>query len=137
MSAALQSQPDLSEEAFQQVRLIQQGARYKQGPGFYHHLFWYATAMCDGGDHERLQPLLDELAQAYQRVRSTDTAQLYVVGLPFLSSMLVLAIRHFHASTQHEQGVTWLRSLAEVLDEEGQEQVAQAVRDLQTLSEQT
>jgi hypothetical protein len=137
ISAALQGRNRLGEEAFEQVRLIQQAARYNQGPGFYQHLFWYASAVSDHGDHEQVQPLLDELAQAYRRVHRTDTTQLYVIGLPFLSSMLVLAIRHFHGARQHAQGVTWLRSLAEALDEEGREQVEQAVRDLQALGEKT
>jgi tetratricopeptide (TPR) repeat protein len=135
ISAALEGQHELGAESFEQVRLIQQAARHRQGPGLYQQLFGYATAVCDHGDYERLPPLLDELAQAYRRVQSSETAHLYVVGLPFLSSFLVLAIRHFHGAKEHAQGVAWLQSLGEALDEEGQQQVAQAVRDLKKLGE--
>ncbi len=129
-SAALQGQREASLEAFEQVRFIQQAAKYKQGPGFYHQLLWYASALCDGGQHDLLRPLLDELAQAYRRIHDTDTTLLYVLNMPFLSSTLALALRHFDAAGKHPDGVAWLQALGEGLDDEGQQQVANAVTEL-------
>lgn len=129
-SAALQGHRQLSAEAFEQLRLIQQVARYQQGPGFYRQLLWYASALCDAGEHDLLRPLLDELAQAYRRIHDTDSTQLYVLKLPFLSSMLALAVRHFDAAGKRHDGLVWLQALGETLDDEGQQQVAQATHAL-------
>lgn len=133
-STALQGHRQASLEAFEQVRFIQQAAKYQQGPGFYHQLLWYASALCDGGQHDLLRPLLDELAQAYRRIHETDTTLLYVLHMPFLSSTLALALRHFDAASNHADGVAWLQALGESLDLEGQQQVANAASELQQLS---
>ncbi len=129
-SSALHSDMELSAQAFEQVRLIQQAARYHQGPGFYRQLFGYASALCEKGEYQHLQPLLDELAQAYHRVHSTDTAFLYVVGLPFLSSFLALAAHRFDKANEHAKGIRWLQALGKGLDEDGQRQVAKTARKL-------
>jgi tetratricopeptide (TPR) repeat protein len=130
-SAALQGHLQLSAEAFEQVRLIQQVAKYQQGPGFYRQLLWYASALCDAGEHDRLRPLLDEVAQAYRRIHDTDSTLLYILNLPFLSSILALAVRHFDAAGKRHDGLAWLQALGQALDHEGREQVAQARSELQ------
>lgn len=132
-SAALQGHLSLSAEAFEQVRLIQQAAKYRQGAGFYRQLLWYASALCDAGQHDLSQPLLDELAQAYRRIHDTDTAMLYVLELPFLSTVLALAVRHFDGAGRHVDGAAWLEALGGDLDHEGQLQAAKAIRALQQL----
>jgi len=123
----------LAQEAFEQVRLIQRVARYGQGLGFYHQLDAYASALCDAKEHDRVLPLLDELATAYRRVGGSDASLLYVVGLPFLSSFLYLAVRHFHSAGRHAEGVAWLREFTSALDVDGQGRVARAMRDLQDM----
>ena len=97
-AAAGQGNLNLADEAFEQVRLIQRTARYGQGKGFYHQLYGYASALCEAEAHDRVPPLLEELAAAYRRVGSSDTSLLYTVGLPFLSSFLYLAVRHLHSA---------------------------------------
>lgn len=130
-SAALQGRRQLSVDAFEQVRFIQQAAKYRQGSGYYRQLLGYASVLCHADQHDLVRPLLDELALAYRRIRDTDTTLLYLLHMPFLSSMLALAVRHFHAAGSPADGVAWLQALGEALDDEGQQQVADAVAELQ------
>ena len=95
----------------------EQAARFQQSPGFYRQLFWYAGALSAAGAHERLQPLLDELAQAYRRLGSSDTAHLHTLGLPFLSSFLDLVVRHEVGHGQHDAAADWLQDLGQALSE--------------------
>jgi len=130
VTAALQADWALGDAAFDQVRFIQQAERYGQEPGFYRQMFWYASALCDATAYERVQPLLDELAEAYRRVGTSDTAQLYVVGLPFWSSFLVLVERRYGDADDHAAGVAWLHELMEPMDRAGRKQLHQAMRRL-------
>ena len=130
VAAARQHDIELGEQAFEQVRICQQATRYHQEPGFYLQLYWYACVLCDASEYAHVQPRLDELAQVYRRLHSTDTIQLYVSRLPFLSSVLALAIRRFREAQQYAEGAAWLQALGEGLDEEGQEQVKRAIREL-------
>jgi tetratricopeptide (TPR) repeat protein len=130
VSATMQGDMELSSQAIEQVRICQQVARYVQGPGFYVHLYWYACALCDKEEHQRLQDVLDELAQAFRRLQRTDTAFVYARRLPFLSSVLALATRHFRAQGKQAEGLAWLQALGQVLDEQGQRQVDEAMQEL-------
>ena len=130
VAAALQADWALCEAAFDQVRFIQQMERYGQGAGFYRQLYWYASALCDGAAYERAQPLLEELAEAYRRVGTSDTAQLYVVGLPFWSSFLTLVERRFGEPGDYAAGVAWLHERMEAMDRDGRQQLHQAMRRL-------
>ena len=132
-AAAGQGNLHLAGEAFEQVRLIQRTACYGQGLGFYHQLYGYASALCNAQAHDRVLLLLEELASAYRRVGSSDTSLLYMVGLPFLSSFLLLAVRHFHGAGPEEEGVAWLNEFSQAMDVDGQRHVAQAVAELRNL----
>ncbi len=122
-----QGQIETGAEAFEQVRLCQQAARYTQVPSFYLQLYWYASALSDCGDHSRLAGLIDELAAAYRRLQRTDSAFLLARGMPFLSSFLALVVSHFHHEEKQEQGIVWLQELGQALDATGQKQVAEAI----------
>ena len=130
VAAAMHGDLPLATAAFEQVRFCHQASRYSQRPGWYVHLFWYATALCDGGHFAGVSPLLDELAQAFRRLRQTDPIFLYAQGMPFLSSVLTLALQYFRAEDRHAAGVAWLEALAKGLDEPGQRQVGRAMHDL-------
>jgi hypothetical protein len=130
VSATMQGDMELSAQAFEQVRICQQAARYGQAPGFYLQLYWHACALCDKGEYEPLQDLLDELAQVYRRLHSTDSAFLFARGLPFLSSLLSLATRRFREQGESAAGVVWMQALGEALDDEGQRQVKESVQEL-------
>jgi tetratricopeptide (TPR) repeat protein len=119
-----------ADASFDQVRLIQRIERYAQEPGYYHQLFWYAGALCNAGAHTRALPVLDELAKAYQRVKTADTSQLYVLRLPFLSSFLALVERSFRDAKEYEGGVRWLRTLNEGLDRQGRKQANETMAHL-------
>ena len=139
---------ELSEEAFEQVRLCQQVARYAQAPGFYLQLFWYAGSLLDplprpkSGDawarakldinrqRQQARQLLDELAAVYRRLYLTDTTFLYARRMPFLSSFLTLAKHYFLLQDQRDEGRAWLQELAQGLDRQGQEQVRLAAAAL-------
>jgi hypothetical protein len=130
LAATMAHKEQLATSAFEQVRLCHQVSRYGQRPGLYVHVYWYATALCDAGQHAAVVPLLDELAQALRRLRQTDTVLLYAQGMPFLSSVLSLALECFRNQENHAAGVAWLEALAKELDEAGQRQVGEAMRDL-------
>jgi tetratricopeptide (TPR) repeat protein len=143
---------DLAEDAFEQVRLCQQVARYAQPPGFYLQLFWYAGSMLDAAKHrvrdkaqsrpvrgekralEQVRSLVDELAAAYRKLHVTETTFLFTHSMPFLSSFLTLATRLFRAQWQLLEGVTWLRGFAEELDRGGKAQVESAIQALERVS---
>jgi tetratricopeptide (TPR) repeat protein len=130
MAAAMRGDLKLAAEAFEQVRFCHEASRYGQSPGLYVHLYWYASALSDAGQQAVVAPLLDELAQAYRRMRQTDTVFLLARGMPFLSSVLSLALQHFRIQESHAAGVAWLEALAKGLDEAGQRQVGLAMHDL-------
>jgi tetratricopeptide (TPR) repeat protein len=125
-----QGEVESGAEAFEQVRLCQQAARYRQVPGFYLQLYWYASALSDSDDHSRLPGLIDELAAAYRRLQRTDSAFLLSRGMPFLSSFLALVVGHFDHEEKQEEGIAWLQVLGQALDAGGQKQVAEAVERL-------
>jgi len=129
-SATMQGRVELGAQAFEQVRICQQVARYRQGPGFYLQLYWYACVLCDKGEYARLQPLLDELAHVYKRLHTTDSTFLYVRRLPFLSCVLALVTRCFREQAKCAEGVAWLEALGEAFDDEGQRQVNRAMQQL-------
>jgi hypothetical protein len=130
LAATMAGKDELAAEAFEQVRFCHQASRYGQRPGLYLHIYWYATALSDVGQCAAAAPLLDELAQAYRRLRQADTVFLLAQGMPFLSSVLSLALECFRTQESHAAGVAWLEALARGLDEAGQRQVGQAMRDL-------
>lgn len=137
IAATYDSRPELGAEAFEQVRIIQRLAHYGQPPGYYHQLLAYGLALLQVGDHGTLQEALDELARAYKRTHTSDTAQLYQLQLPFLSTCLSLAIEHFDQSDQHARGIAWLYRLNEGLDRDGREQTLQAMRKLRDAAGRT
>ncbi len=116
--------------AFEQVRICQHVAKFSQPPGFYTQIYSYAMVLCDVRAWTRLMPLLDELAKAYARIGSTDTALLYRQGMPFLASLLALAVRLFSEQQQYVQGLAWLQQLALALDDEGKRQASRAMHAL-------
>nr|MBC7245524.1 hypothetical protein [Chloroflexota bacterium] len=130
LAAAMQGHQELSAQAFEQVRLCQQAAKYAQEPGWYLQLYWYACALCDSGQCERALPLLNELASAYKRLRHSDTIYLRARDMPFLSSFLDLVVRCFRALARHAEGTAWLEELAQALDPPGQRQVCQAIEEI-------
>jgi tetratricopeptide (TPR) repeat protein len=130
LAATMAGRGEVAIAAFEQARFCHQASRYDQRPGLYLHLYWYATALCDTGQYGATTPLLDELAQAYRRLRQTDTVFLFAQGMPFLSSVLSLALECFRNQESHAAGVKWLEELAKGLDEPGQRQVGEAMRDL-------
>lgn len=130
LAATMKGDAELAAAAFEQVRFCHQVSRYSQHPGLYLHVYWYAGALCDTGQYAATGPLLDELAQTYRRLRQTDSVVLFAQGLPFLSSVLSLALQCFRTQESHAAGVAWLEALAKGLDEEGQRQVGLAMRDL-------
>ena len=136
LAATMQGNHELGAESFEQVRICQQVARDGQHPGFYLQLYWYACALYEKAAYDRLQSLLDELADVYRRLYGTDTTFLYARRLPFLSSVLVLATRHFAEQEKDTEGVAWLEALGEKLDEEGQRQVNEAILKLMSGDEQ-
>ena len=125
-----------AELSFEQVRLCQQVARFAQRPGFYLQLCWYASALCDARQPARVAPLLDELAEACRRLGSSDTTLLYCSGMPFLSSVLALAVRHFGQQGQRAEGAAWMQKLAAALDEGGRRRVQRAIEELRGEGEQ-
>lgn len=129
-AAVMHGDAQLAVDAFEQVRFCHQASRYGQRPGLYMHIYWYASTLCDAEQYGPIPALLDELAQAYRRLRQTDTVFLFAQGMPFLSSVLSLALQCFRAQDSHAQGVAWLEALAKGLDEAGQRQVGEAMRDL-------
>lgn len=130
LAATMHGDIELGAQAFEQVRVLQQASKYSLQPSFYLQLYWYAQALCDVGQWERLQTVLDELARVYRRLYSTDTAFLYSHGMPFLSSVLALATHAFSAQEEYAKGVAWLQALGEGLDAEGQRQVSAAMQEL-------
>jgi tetratricopeptide (TPR) repeat protein len=130
LAAAMAHKDQDAAAAFEQARFCHQVSRYSQRPGLYLHVFWYATALCEAGQYAATGPLLDELAQGYCRLRQTDMVFLFAQGMPFLSSVLSLALECFRNEENHAAGVTWLEALAKGLDEAGQRQVGEAMRDL-------
>jgi hypothetical protein len=130
LAATMAHNDELAAAAFEQARFCHQASRYSQHPGLYLHVFWYASALCDAGQCAATGPLLDELAQAYRRLHQTDTLFLFAHGMPFLSSVLSLALECFRRQENHAAGVKWLEELAKGLDDAGQRQVGQAMRDL-------
>jgi len=129
-SATMQGNVTLGAEAFEQVRICQQAARYQQEPGIHQQLYWYGCALCDTAQHGALQRVLDELATLYRRLHCTDTSFLYIRRVPFLSCFLTLATRCFCEQERYAEGETWMRALSEGLDEDGQQQVTEAMREL-------
>jgi hypothetical protein len=130
LAATMAGKRDVAAAAFDQARFCHQASRYGQHPGLYLHIYWYATALYDTSQYAAAAPLLDELAQAYRRLRQTDTVFLFAQGMPFLSSVLSLALECFRNQENHAAGVKWLEELAKGLDEAGQRQVGEAMRDL-------
>jgi tetratricopeptide (TPR) repeat protein len=130
LAATMARKDEVAAPAFEQVRFCHQVSRYSQRPGLYLHVHWYATALCDVGQYATARPLLDELAQAYRRLQQTDTVFLFAQGMPFLSSVLSLALEFFRTQEKYAEGVAWLEALAKGLDEGGQRQVGQVIRDL-------
>jgi tetratricopeptide (TPR) repeat protein len=130
LAATMMGDDKVAAEAFEQVRFCHQASRYSQHPGLFVHVYWYASALGEKGEYPAARLLLDELAQAYRRLHQTDTVFLYAKGMPFLSSVLSLALQCFRAEETHAAGVAWLETLATGLDEAGQRQVGQAMRDL-------
>ena len=125
-----QGDKESAAEAFEQVRLCQQAARYTQLPSFHLQLYWYASALSDSGDHSPLPRLIEELAAAYRRLRRTDSAFLLARGMPFLSSFLALVVSHFDHEEKQEEGIVWLQALGQALDAAGQKQAAEAIEEL-------
>ena len=134
-SATMQGNSQLGAEAFEQVRICQEAAKYRADPGFYWQLCWYASALCDAEEYARLQPLLDELAGVYERLGCTDTTYLYIRRVPFLSCFLALAARCFGSPERCAEGVAWLRAFGRKLDKEGQSQVGEVVQRLRDIAE--
>lgn len=137
LAATLHGDLELGAQAFEQARLCQQVARFRQVPGFYLQAFWYATALCDASPlypnqnvYPRVELLLNELAAVYKRLRCTDTAFVYSHELPFLVSFLELVVRCFRAQEKYAQGIAWLQELGDALDEEGKRQVSKAMAEL-------
>lgn len=130
LAATMNGDLELGEQAFEQVRLCQEVSRFRQEPGLFLQVYWYASALADGQRWTRVRPLLDELVGAYKRLYSTEPAYVYSRGMPFLYSVLELATRYFRELGQHAQGVAWLQGLASGLDENGQHQVSKAMGDL-------
>ena len=130
MVAVMNKDLPLAAEAMEQVRFCHAASRHSQRPGLYMHLYWYACTLLEGGQHAAVPPLLDELAQAYRWLRQTDSAFLFAQGMPFLSSVLTLALQCFRAQESHAAGVAWLEALATGLDGAGQRQVGEAMHDL-------
>ncbi len=130
LAATMMDNDRVAAEAFEQARFCHQASRYLQSPGLFVHVYWYAAALSDREEYAPARLLLDELAQAYRRLHRTDTVFLYARGMPFLSSVLSLALQCFSAQKEHAAGVAWLEALAKGLDEAGQRQVGQAMRDL-------
>jgi hypothetical protein len=130
LAAVMAHKDKLATEAFEQVRLCHQASHYSERPGLYVHIYWYATALCDVGQYAAAGPLLDELAQAYRRLHQTETTFLFAQGMPFLSSVLSLALQCFRHQEDYVGGAAWLEKLGQGLDEAGQRQVGQALRDL-------
>ncbi len=131
VSATMQGEIEQGAQAFEQVRLCQEAARYRQEPGFYTQLYWYVSALCDRGEYERLQPLLNELTSVYPRLHCTETTFLYIRRLPFLSTLLSLVTRCFREQEKREEGIAWLQEFGQSLDEQGQRKVQEAIRELQ------
>ena len=129
-SATMQGNGELGAEAFEQVRICQQAAKYQQEPSFHEQLYWYACALCDTEQHAALRPLLDELANVYGRLHCTEAPFLYVRRVPFLSCFLALATRSFRKQETYLDGAIWMRAFGETLDKEGQRQVGDAIREL-------
>ena len=130
LAATMNGNLELGEQAFEQVRLCQQVSRFRQEPGLFLQIYWYASALADGQCWTRVRPLLDELARVFKRLYSTEPAYVYTHGLPFLPSVLELATRCFRELGQHAQGVAWLQDLASGLDEDGQRQASKAMGEL-------
>jgi len=131
VSTTMQGDSESGVQAFEQVRLCQQAAKYGQEPSFYLQLYWYACTLCDQGEYARLEPLRNELADVYRRLHSTDTSFVYSRRLPFFSSVLALAARCFNEQKKYAQGVSWLQTLGAALDDEGQRQVNRVILELQ------
>jgi tetratricopeptide (TPR) repeat protein len=108
-----------SGEAFAQVRLCQQAAKYAQPPGLFRQLLWYADSLVSSGDLEAVWPLLDELARAYRHLGASDTVSLYAASMPFMSTFLDLVQRAWRKAGRTSEGKKWLENLAEGLDSEG------------------
>lgn len=132
LAAIMDRKRELAEEAFEQAHLCQQAAKYDQEPGWYVQLYWYACALGDAGQWERVLPLLDELAAAYKRVHQSDAVLLYARGMPFLPSFLALAVRCFRALERQAEGIAWLEELSKALDASGQRLVGKAVGELRS-----
>jgi hypothetical protein len=98
------------------------------------HIYWCASIRCDLRQYAAVGSLLNELARTYRRVHQTDSVLLFSRGLPFLSSVLSLAVQCFSAEENYATGITWLEALAKGLDEPGQRQVAGALRELMEVS---
>lgn len=130
LAATMMGNDKVASEAFEQVRLCHQASRYSQQPGLFVHVYWYAGALCAVKEYAAARLLLDELAQAFRRLHRTDTVFLYAHGMPFLSSVLSLALRCFRGQDAHAAGAAWLEELAGSLDEAGQRQVGQSLHDL-------
>jgi len=130
LASTMAGQFESAATAFEQARFCHQASRHSQHPGLYLHIFWYAGALCDMGRYADVRPLLDELAQAYRRLHQTDGVFLFAQDMPFLASVLSLALQCFRREGSYVAGVTWLETLLKGLDAAGQRQVGLALNDL-------
>lgn len=130
VAALHQGDRELSEDAFEQVRLCHQVSRYVQRPGLFCHLFAYAHAQCEAGDREATRALLDELGDGLRRLPNVEPALLVARGMPTFAGVLELAVQHFRAAGTPDAGTSWLQALGEGVDAESGRQVARAMKEL-------
>jgi hypothetical protein len=130
LAAVRAGQAELGAQAFEQVRICQQAAKFAQWPGIHLQVYWYALALCDMRQWFALAPLLDELKGVYKRLHCTDTAFVYRHGLPLLASALQLAARYFNAHGGRAAGVAWLQDLASGVDAEGGQEAERTAGEL-------
>jgi len=130
LAAVRAGNPDVGAQAFEQVRLCQQAAKYAQWPGIHLQVYTYALALSDMRQWVAVGPLLDELKRAYKRLYCTDAAYVYRHGMPFLVAALELAARYFNAHGGRSAGVAWLQDLADGVDAEGGQEVERAIGEL-------
>lgn len=120
----------LSQEAFEQVRLCHQVSRYVQRPGLFSHLFFYAHALFNAGDRAGTRALLDEIGDGMRRLPNVEPALLVSRGMPSFPGVVDLAVRHFRAAKTPDAGTAWLQALGEGLDAASQRLISRAMQEL-------
>jgi tetratricopeptide (TPR) repeat protein len=118
-SATLEGDIEFGEQAFEKALRCQVAANYSQQPSVPFMRQWYACALRDQKQFWRSLAQIEELRKIYEQLKITDDTFVYIRGVPCLSHTMDVAIDVFRGLGDSFDGVYWIESFQEKLDEEG------------------